>query len=267
MFRYLKAAFWASPEVAGLGRLPANVLLLAGFAILGFGHPGFWLLGLALEGAYLYALTTSARFRHLVDSERLHLSESSAEQERLALVTKLSPESRDRLEKLTAKCARVMPLEREAQVEDFLVEANREALRKLEWLYLKVLIAQQTLWALDADGAECELLRKVEVLRSEVRADRLSRSLRESKEATLHILEQRLANLERREQSLAEIESDLTRIEAQVDLAVDNAGMRGKTEAISANISLVSQMLDDSIYGDSGQSIAALDRTFGREVQ
>jgi len=92
---------------------------------------------------------------------------------------------------------------------------------------------------------------------------RISRSLRESKEATLRILEQRLANLERREQTLAEIDSDLTRIEAQVDLALENAGMRGKSEAISANIDLVSQLLDDSIYGDAGESVAALDRTYG----
>jgi len=267
VFRYLQAAFWAAPEVAGLGRLPANVLLLAGFAILGFGHPGFWLLGLALEGAYLYALTNSARFRTLVDAQRLHLSESSVEQERQTLVAKLSPEARGRLENLSAKCARVGQLERDAQVEEFLVEANRDALRKLEWLFLKVLIAQQNLRLLDAEGTSRELHRKAEVLRSEVQADRLSRSLRESKAATLRILEQRLANLDRREQSLAEIDSDLTRIEAQIDLAVDNAGMRGKSEAISANIDLVSQMLDDSVYGDSGQSIAALDRTFGSQAQ
>ena len=63
MFRYLKAAFWAAPQFAGLGRLPLNVLALSGFGILGFGHAGFWLLGLALEGTYLYALVSSARFR------------------------------------------------------------------------------------------------------------------------------------------------------------------------------------------------------------
>jgi len=44
VFRYFKAAFWAAPEVAGLGRVPVNVLTLAGFGILGFGHAGFWLL-------------------------------------------------------------------------------------------------------------------------------------------------------------------------------------------------------------------------------
>lgn len=267
MFRYLKAAFLAAPEIAGLGRLPANVILLAGFLILGFGHPGFWLLGLALEASYLYTLTTSARFRKLVDADQLQLSESAAASQRLALIAKLAPASRGRLARIEEKCAKVLQLERDAQAEDFTIEGNREALRKLEWLYLKVLVAQQNLHALGGDGSQNELRRKVGVLQSEVGADRLSRSLRESKQATLRILEQRLANLERREQTLAEIDSDLTRIEAQVDLAMDNAGMRGKSEAISANINLVSQLLDESIYGESGSSIAALDRTFRPETQ
>jgi len=49
-------------------------------------------------------------------------------------------------------------------------------------------------------------------------------------------------------------------------LALENAGMRGKPETISTNIDLVSQLLDDSIYGDSGASIAALDKTFTAPV-
>lgn len=263
MFRYLKAAFWAAPEISGLGRLPVNVLVLAGFAILGLGHPGFWLLGLALEGTYLYALTTNARFRKVIDAGERQLSDDAAQNERQALIEKLIPPARARLAKLSAQCVKVLELERETQTEDSIFESNTEALRKLEWLYLKILVAQQNLRALGR--GEGDLKRQIDTLQVEVKADRLSRSLRESKAATLQILEKRLANLERREQSLAEFESDLTRIEAQVDLARDNAGMRGKSEAISTNIDLVSQLLDDSIYGDSIGSIAALDRTFGRE--
>lgn len=260
MFRYLKAAFWAAPQIAGLGRLPVNVLALFGFGILGIGHPGFWLLGLAFEGTYLYALASSPRFRKVIDAGQLQTAQLSVEQERAMLVAKLPADARARLDQLAAKCTRALDLEREAQTDEIVVDGNREALRKLEWLYLKVLVAQQNLRALGS--GEAQLRRQIDILQVEVRADRLSRSLRESKEATLRLLEQRLANLERREQTLAEIESDLTRIETQVDLAVENAGMRGKSEAISANIDLVSQLLDDSIYGDSGASIAALDRTF-----
>jgi len=263
VFRYLKAAFWAAPEVAGLGRLPVNLLLLAGFAILGFGHPGFWLLGMALEGSYLYALTSSARFQKVVDAQGRQLGESAAERQRQVLVSKLEPDARGQLEKLMIQCARVLQIESEAQTEETILAGNREALRKLAWLYLKALVARQNLRALG--NGEPELRRQIEILRCEAQADRLSRSLRESKAATLRILEKRLANTERREQTLAEIESGLTRIQAQVDLAVDNAGMRGDSGMNFVNIELVSQLLDDSIYGESGDSIAALERRFGGE--
>jgi len=265
VFRYLKAAFWAAPEVAPLGRLPVNVIVAAGFAILGFGHPGFWLLGLAVEASYLYAMVSSLRFRKIVDAERMVLDEHAAESQRLGLVGKLSQEARKRLVNLEAKCEKVTTLERDAQVEDFVIEGNREAMRKLQWLFLKVLLAQHNLKTVDSAASDEEIRQQIAKLRNDVNSERLSASLRESMQATLELLDQRLANSERKKQSLAETESDLARIEAMVDLAVDNAGMRGANESISTNIELVSQLMDDSIYGESRRSIAALDRAFEKE--
>jgi len=245
--------------------MPVNAIVCCGFAILGFGHPGFWLLGMALEASYLYALTANARFRKCVNATRLATEESAAECQRLALIAKLAPEARKRLTLLEQKCAKVTALEQDAQMEDFIVEGNRAAMRKLQWLYLKVLTAQQNLRAQENARSDEEIRQQILGLRNEVASDRLSPSLRESMEATLELLEQRLANSERKRQSLAETESDLTRIEALVDLAMDNAGMRGNRESISTNIELVSQLLDDSVYGESGRSIAALDRAFQKQ--
>jgi hypothetical protein len=262
VFRYLKAAFWASPTIPGVGRIPVNALAVAGLLILGFGHEGFWLLGAGLEAAYLYALARNERFRRVVDAEDLQIEENSAEQQREVLVASLTPDRRDRLQKVEKLCLRIMQLHRDSQTEDFLIEANAEALKKLSWLHLKLLVAQQNLESLHATSAEVGLKRQIELIQKDLQHDKISPSLKESKKATLAILQQRLANLDRREQSLEEIESDLTRIEAQVDLALENAGMRGKPETISANIDLVSHLLDDSIYGDSGASIAAVDQSF-----
>ena len=63
------------------------------------------------------------------------------------------------------------------------------------------------------------------------------------KQPRLQILQKRWKIFKSAEQSLQEIESDLTRIDAQVDLAVENAGMSGQPQAVSSNISLVSQLL------------------------
>jgi len=266
VFRYLKAAFWASPVIAGLGRLPVNVLSLAGFTILGFGNVGFWFLGAALETAYLFALSTNERFRRVVDAQSLHLEQDAAESQRQQLVVSLIPPRRDRLKTLEGKCDKIERLYRDQQTEEMIVESNHEALKKLAWLYLKLLVAQQNLDSLHSSTIEQDLKRQIDLIHNDLRYDKISPSLKESKQATLAILEQRLSNLNRCEQSLQEIDSDLTRIEAQVELALENAGMRGKPETISTNIDLVSQLLDDSIYGDSGASIAALDKTFTAPV-
>ena len=263
MTRYLRAAFWASPEVPGLGRLPLNALAFFGLMIFGFGHPGFWLLGVALETAWLFAFATNERFRALVDAEAAQLETGVRATEQAELVARLIPPAQVRYRQLRERCARIGQLEREARVDDFLIEGNREALEKLAVLHLNLLVAQQTLRSLDSDRAAQDIELKLATIEGELSDDEVSPSLRESKEATRRILQQRLANLARREETLDEIDSDLTRIEAQIDLALDNAGLRGKNEAISANIKLASQLLDDS----AGFSFAELERKYSSEME
>ncbi|MEA3210290.1 MAG: hypothetical protein QOE70_3347 [Chthoniobacter sp.] len=264
MFRYLRAAFWAAPDVPLLGRLPLNAIAFAGFMILGFGHPGFWLLGLALESAWLFLLSNHERFQKLVDVEHAQVQAGAEDAERTLLLKKLAPATRARRDELDEKCARIVQLERDSQTEDFIIESNRQALDKLATLHLKLLAAHQTLHSVDSEKAELELRARLKKIESDLKLPALSASLRESKQATQQILQQRLANLARREQTLQEIESDLTRIEAQIDLALDNAGLRGKSETISANIKLASQLLDES----SGESFSfsELERSYSSQT-
>lgn len=262
MWQYLKAAFWARPEIPGLGRVPLNVVMLSGLGLLGFGHHGFWMAGATLEAAYLFALTTNPRFQKIADAEHATLEEDTVEKQRLALIQALTPPRQAQLKALDAKCTRILELERDAQVDDFAVSNNRDALGKIQWLYLKLLIAQQNFASLQGPAIEQDLNRQIDRIETELRSGKLSSSLEESKTATVKILQQRLANLGRREKDLEEIQSDLTRIEAQVDLGLENAGMRGKSESISSNIKLVSQLLDTSIYGESSESVQAVEASF-----
>jgi len=106
-------------------------------ALPGFGHAGFWLLGFAFEGTYLYALVSSPRFRNVVDAGQQQLSEDAVERERGA-----RPEASPRRAGAPRKAGR--PVRQNASAGSrgpdlrFVVEGNREALRKLQWLYLKV---------------------------------------------------------------------------------------------------------------------------------
>jgi len=263
MLHYLKAAFWVRRHIPPLGGVPVNGLAVACFAILGLGHPAFWLIGLGLETAFLAALSTNARFQRLVDAEAHLQLDNDAGDKRRALINQLPPEPRARLDALDSKCQRALDLKRKQDVEEYLVDSDRDSLEKLTWLYLRLLTGQQYLLSQESQTTERKLRDQTAAIQRELHAGNLAPSLRESKTATLRILEKRLENLERREQALKEIDSDLTRIEAQVDLAVENASLSGQSEAVSSNITLVSHLLDPELFGDSQRAIADLDRTYG----
>jgi len=246
MRRYLREAFWARPDLAGLGRVPWNALAVAGLAILGFGEHAVWLGGIALETFYLYSLVTNTRFQHWVDAKEVARLQSDTDASREKLAETLGDHQRRRLSSVEDKCKKIEQLYGQTQSEDFLYDSNREALRKLTWLYMRLLVAQRNLQMLDVTSRDTDLRNQIAAIEKELSSSQMSETLRESKKATLLILNQRLRNLQRRAESLAEIDSDLTRIEQQIDLAAEDASLKGRPAAISANIDLVSHLLDDS---------------------
>jgi len=264
VWRYLKAAFLAGADVPGLGRVPVNALAAAGFLILGFGHPGFWFLGMAIEAAVVPTLAFNKRFQKVVDAEDREISDGDSEAKRIALVQTLPTDYRRRLGNLEQKCRKVLEVYRNAQAEEFVVDTNRGALENLRWVYLKLLVARYHLLTAGTDDTPGSLIKKIESLEAELRESNETPALRQSKAATLDILKRRLANIQKREQSLEEVESDLTRVESQVDLILDNAAMQGKPQTISTDIELASDLVSGGIFGEAESAVADLDRSFGK---
>jgi hypothetical protein len=264
VWRYLKAAFLVGVEVPALGRVPLNALAVAGFLILGFGHPGFWFLGLAAEAAIVPALAFNKRFQKVVDAEDRQLSSGDSQSKRYLLVKLLPPDYQSRLAVLEVRCDKVLEVYRNAQAEEFVIDTNRDALENLKWVYLKLLIARYHLLTAGTDDTPESLEKKIDSLQSDLQDSRESQALRQSKAATLDILKRRLANIQRREQSLEEVESDLTRVESQVDLILDNAAMQGKPQTISTDIELASDLVSGGIFGDAESAVADLDRDYGK---
>jgi hypothetical protein len=267
MIEYLKRAFWAGPSLPGLGRLPVNALALLGFGILGFGHPSFWLLGAGLETAYLATLVSHPRFQRLVDAEGRSQTTVEAEQGRQELIRSLDPPSRQRLAALEGKRERILSVAQESRAGDFELESSRDALDRLLWIYLKLLVARRQLEATRTQANEADLKKKAADLEQDLSAGAAggsSAALRDSQTATLKLLRQRLENLERCDESLKQVDSDLARVEAQVDLAVESAALRGGGAAVTANLELASQALDDGLdFGESEAAVHALDQAYG----
>jgi hypothetical protein len=264
VWRYLKAAFLVGMDVPALGRVPVNALAAAGFLILGFGHPGFWFLGLAAEAAIVPMLAFNKRFQKVVDAEDRQLSSDDSGAKRDSLIQTLPADYKKRLADLQRKCGKVLEVYRNAQAEDFLIDTNRDALENLKWVYLKLLIARYHLLTAGTDDTPDSLIKKINSLQEELGDATETPALRQSKTATLDILKRRLANIQRREQSLEEVESDLTRVESQVDLILDNAAMQGKPQTISTDLELASDLVSGGMFGDAESAVADLDRDFGK---
>lgn len=265
MFEYLKKAFWAGPTIPGLGRLPLNGLAVLGFTILGLGHPAFWFLGAGLEAAYLAAVASHPRFQRLVDAQRRSQGAAQAEEGREELIRKLDPPARKRLALVEEKRERIFQLTRESGVGAFELASLRDALDRIVWTYLKLLAGRHHLETSREQANETVLKQKIAELERSLAAGEDSSALRESQAATLKILQQRLSNLGRLEQTLKQVDSDLARTEAQVDLALENAGLRDSgVAALTANLELAGRTLDDELYfGDSETAALALGEAYG----
>lgn len=251
-FRYLRAAFFVRERIPFLGAVPVNVLVVASVVVLGLGHPAFWLLGLGAEIAFLWSMIGSRRFRALVDA-RIRLADSETkEDERQTLIHQLIPPSRARHDALRAKFEQVADYYRQFAGGDVIAEENLTNLKALEIVYLKLIIARQHLSSPDS---ETEVLRlRIAELKADIADDPVGtrRSIKESKAATLELLQKRLTVFAKRHESLEEIDSDLSRIEAQFDLAADSAAIRAKPVEARLDLDLASRMMDVSEFLDFG---------------
>ena len=262
MFRVLKAAFLLRWPVKGLGDVPVNLIALASFGVLGFGNPGFWYAGVGLETLYLASLVSNRRFVNWVAAQDQVLAEGTVSQKLHALVQQLAPTNRHAMEHLDQQCDRIRSLWH--ATDELQLGTNEQALRDLQWLYLKLLIARQHLEGADAEADAAKVKSDIDAIERELQDTRLTPATRESKTATLAILKKRSENFERRHQSQDEIASDLARIEAQIDLVLENATLEGKPQAVSINLDLASQTLDSGFFGSSAGDVADVDAAYGQ---
>jgi len=155
-------------EVPALGRVPVNALAAAGFFILGFGHPGFWFLGLAAEAAIVPSLAFNKRFQKVVDAEDKELTTGDSQSKRYTLVKQLPADYQSRLTTLERRCDKVLEVYRNAQADDFVIDTNRDALENLKWVYLKLLIARYHLLTAGTDDTPESLEKKIKSLEAEL---------------------------------------------------------------------------------------------------
>jgi len=238
--RFLWHAFFARPDIPLL-RLPWNALGVVAAAVAGFWDPAIW--GAAFAGEMIYLLTTASNpgFQQWIRDRKFEELRGDTEETRKKLLSRVGGAARQRYIRLEEKRKKLEELYREHLSDDLFLESNREALQKLTFLFLNLLVAQRNLIVAPASD-ERDLQKQITVLEREA-ASASSESLRESKSATLHLLKERLDNIQHRATSLSEIEADLNRIETQFDFVLEEATLRGRPTAMSVNVELTSNLL------------------------
>lgn len=254
--RYLWHAFFARPDIPLL-RLPWNALAVLAAGVAGFWDPAIWGVASAGELVYLFTLASNPGFQQYIQDRATVELRGDTEEARKRLLSKVGGAARQRYVKLEEKRRRLETLYRDTAGDDLFADSNADAMQRLTWLYLNLLVAQRNLIVAPASDAR-DLEQQIRTCEREL-ATAPSEAARASKEATIRLLRERLDNIQHKGTALAEIDADLARIETQLDFALEEATLRGRPSAISANVELTSRLLgnieEETTYGSSGSLI------------
>ena len=244
---YVKAAFLRRARLPGLGHMPLNLTGLAGIALLGLWNPGFWLLGIAIEVAYLVLKASSPRFQKLIQGEALLMQQKGGEQKVQQVIQSLSPPSMERYRRLLEQCRLIPGLQQgSTDPTSTLGDLRGGSLNQLLWLFIRLLSSRElmvaTLTQVNPASLEGDVAKLKERLAQADAESPLGRSLK----ATLDIQSKRLENLAKAKGSLEVVESELDRIEQQVRLIREESAVSGGPEFISARLDQVSATLSET---------------------
>lgn len=246
-WEYVRRAFHARFPVKGLGPIALNKWFLFGAAILGLGAHPLWLLALGAEILYLYGVASSPRFRNLVDGEALLAEQGRWERRVGDLKGRMDRQSLQRFESLAKKCREIQDMaaitgSSVAPLED----ARLGGMEQLVYMYLRLLVSQATINANFPAGEQDNLHRRIEALQKEIARPGLPETVKRSKEGTLEIEKRRLENLDRAAESRALVDSEMERIEKQVELIREDTAMGREPIGLTSRIDQVVTTLGET---------------------
>lgn len=242
-FDYVKAAFHWKVELGALGRLPLNKILLAGFAILGFGNPGFWFLGIAFELAYLLFLSGSERFQKVVQGTHIQKNQVQLAEKQSHLLASLNKTSQEQYHNLAQACQEILKMSKTNSNPLGIDSVSSMDLNQLLWIFLRLLNSRQRtrqiISQISRKDLESEIQSLNEKLANEVENSPVHRSIK----GILEIQNRRLENRIKAEESLKVTESELERIEKQVTLIMEETTISNDPEVLSVRLDGVMRSL------------------------
>lgn len=240
---------WAAFNARALGMpLPLNWFGLALFGLLGaLVSPGFWIIGGALELAYLGVLSSNARFRRTVDARALPQDPANDRYE--ASLTLLDERQKQRQQRIEGRAREVLQLLSRSP----LMASHADALSQLVWLNLRLLVAGQALTVVvDTAAADsAELQAQEDQIDKRLAASDIGDDLRRSLEQQKQVIDARQAahaeGLRRKEHvdaELARIDQQIALIREQTLLATDEEQIGVALNALTSSFNEASRWLN-----------------------
>jgi len=239
---YLKAAFGRKVFIPGLGKMPVNYLALAGFGILGFGNPGFWLLGLAYELAYLIYMAGNQRFQKMVQGEFLLKQKEIWKEKQNTLFINLDPPSQQRYGKLARLCSLIVRNADNLGIKNQ-VDLRISGLNQLLWTFLKLLNSKQKITKILSQVTRQDIEKEINIISEKLAREDQSSAIYRSLQGTLEIEKKRLENLIKAGESIKVVDSELDRIEKQVILLHEEYLVSSDPDLLTAKLDSVMQSL------------------------
>jgi len=242
---YLAAAFNARPF--GMP-IPPNWFGIAAFAVLGaFINPGLWLIGVGLEGLYLWWLSNNGRFRATVDAASP--DRVSFDSRYHSLLATLDVDAREQQGSIEHQAAEIVDLLTRTGA----TESQMGDVRQMAWLHLKMLAARTALVQVLSSAARERRDLEAQQQRIETRLkgdcdDELRRSLEQQLEVirtrrTAHADAQRRSELVDAE--LERLRQQVSLVREQALLATDENSAARSLDALSASLNEANRWLKD----------------------
>jgi hypothetical protein len=241
---YIRAAFNARP----IGMLvPPNWIFLAFFGLLGCINTGFWVLGAGLEFGYLYALSTNKRFQNLVNFTYQVSNRQQWGKQLETIISGLDEEDQRRYRELEKRCRKTLEQNYPGE-QDVSVKLHSEGLKRLLWIYLRLMLTRRSIIktmndSLEPGDGRDTLETRINKLESRLSSKSVNDELRKSLAGQVDILKQRLEKQRQAKEKLAFLEAELTRIQEQAELLREQTALSTNPQALSQQIDQISETL------------------------
>jgi hypothetical protein len=242
---YLAAAFNARPF--GMP-IPPNWFGLATFGFLGaFINPGLWLIGLGVEGFYLWWLSKNQRFRNTVDAAA-GVTDTSSQYD--TLLAHLDSTAQSQQYEIEREATEIVALLQRSSAHD----SQIGDVRQMAWLHLKLLAARASFAEVVAvaERERKKLDEQERRCRERLAAPDTDEELRRSLEQQLEVIKSRRdahADAERRmelvDAELGRLRQQVSLVREQALLATDAGNMAQSLDALSASLNEANRWLKD----------------------